>query len=174
MAKKPKKTFLYLAIACFAGLVTIFVVDGYMGIHDTIRVTVGEYEREVEADYWADGDDYWPVSADAGDNVYFSYQIDNNQLSEYSTHIQASLWQENEKIIDLFSEDVSIARFDEIEMEWALLSESLPEYVRADGYEVYSEEYSVKIARGDVERRVIVNYYYYGEGVPPFKPMPER
>ena len=167
--KKPKRLFLYLAIACFAGLVTIFVVDGYMGIHDTIRVTVGEYEREVEADYWTDSDDYWSVNADAGDNVYFSYQLDNNQLSKYSTHVEASLWQENEKIIDLFSEDVSIARLDEIEMEWTLLSENLPEAARADG----SEEYSVKISRGDVERRVIVNYYYYGEGVPP-RPMPVR
>ena len=170
MVKKPKRLFLYLAIACFAGLVSIFIVDGYIGIHDTIRVTIGEYEQEVEADYWADSDDYWPVYADAGDNVYFSYQIDNNQFSEYSTHVEASLWQENEKIIDLFSEDVSIARFDEIEMEWTLPSEHLPDAdVRADGY----EEYSVKIARGDVERRVIVNYYY-GESVPPFKPMPER
>ncbi|MBA7705572.1 hypothetical protein ES703_114404 [subsurface metagenome] len=70
----------------------------------------------------------------------------------------------------MFSEDVSIARLDKIKVEWTLPSEHLPDAdVRADGY----EEYSVKIARGDVERRVIVNYYY-GESVPPFKPMPER
>lgn len=169
MVKKPRNLFLYLAIACFAGLVSIFIVDGYMGIHDTVHVTVGEYEEEIEASYWERSDDYWSVYADAGDNVYFSYQIDNNQFSEYSTHVEASLWQENEKIIDLFSEDVSIARFDEIEMEWTLLSENLPEDAKADGY----EEYSVKIARGDVERRVIVNYYY-GESEPPFKLMPVR
>jgi hypothetical protein len=39
---------LYLALACFAGLIAIFIADGYLGIYDTAYVTAGEYEQEIE------------------------------------------------------------------------------------------------------------------------------
>ena len=174
MVKKPKRLFLYLAIACFAGLVTIFVVDGYIGVHDTIGVTVGEYEQKIEADYWERNDVSWPVDASAGANVYFSYQIDNNQLSDYSAHIRASLWQENEKVIDLFSEDVSIARLDGATVKWTLSSDELKDDVSVPGER---SEYTVRINLGEVERRVVVSYYYpypYPEVPSPAKPEPVR
>jgi len=168
--KKPKRLFLYLAIACFAGLVTIFVVDGYMGIYDTINATVGEREEEIRASYWEDEDTYWLYGASSGEKISFTYRIDNNQLSEYSTRIEASVWQENEKVIDLFSQDVSVARFDEVTVKWILARDDLGD-TEPEANE--SINYTVKINRDDVERRVIVNYYYYGEGVPP-RPMPMR
>ena len=31
--------FLYLALACFAGLIAISIVDGYMGIYNTVYIT---------------------------------------------------------------------------------------------------------------------------------------
>ena len=52
MVAKGRNRFLYLSIACFAGLVAIFVADGYMGIYDTIYVTEMEYEWRIEPDYW--------------------------------------------------------------------------------------------------------------------------
>ena len=174
MVKKPKRLFLYLAIACFAGLVTIFIVDGYIGVHDTIGVTVGEYEQKIKASYWERSDVSWLISASPGEKVSFSYRIDNNQLSEYSAHIEASVWQENEKIIDLFSEDVSVARLDGTTVKWTLSSDELKDDVSVPGE---LSEYTVRINRGEVERRVVVSYYYpypypYPEGVPP-PPKPE-
>lgn len=170
MARKPKKLFLYLAIACFAGLVAIFIVDGYMGIYDTIHITVGEYEQKIEASYWERNDVSWPVYANAGENVYFSYRIDNNRLSEYSTHIEVSVWQENEKVVDLFSQDVSIARLDEATVEWTLLSDDLYD----TDFEVSERrEYTVRINRGDVERRIVVAYYSSEVPLLP-KPAPVR
>ncbi len=45
-----KNLFLYLALACFVGLIAIFVVDGYMGIYDTVYITTGKQEYKVDAD----------------------------------------------------------------------------------------------------------------------------
>ncbi|GAI56646.1 unnamed protein product, partial [marine sediment metagenome] len=42
-----KNLFLYLTLACFFGLIAIFIVDGYLGIYDTIYVTAGEQEERV-------------------------------------------------------------------------------------------------------------------------------
>lgn len=169
MVRKPKRLFLYLAIACFAGLIAIFIVDGYMGIYDTIHITVGEREEEIKASYWERSDRWW-ISASSSEKVSFSYRIDNNRLSEYSTHIEASVWQENEKVVDLFSQDVSIARLDEATVEWMLLSDDLGDTgLAADE----RREYTVRINRGDVERRIIVSYYSPEAPLFP-KPAPVR
>jgi len=168
--KRPKRLFLYLAIACFAGLVSIFIVDGYMGIYDTINATVGEREEEIRASYWEDKDDYSLYEDSSAEKISFTYRIDNNQLSEYSTRIEASVWQENEKVIDLFSQDISVARFDEVTVEWILARGDL-----GDTYPEANESinYTVRINRGDVERRIIVSYYYSEFPLFP-KPEPVR
>lgn len=170
MVRKPKKLFLYLAIACFAGLVAIFIVDGYMGIYDTIHITVGEYEQKIEASYWDRSDDPRWINASTSEKISFSYRIDNNRLSEYSTHIEVSVWQENKKVVDLFSQDVSIARLDEATVEWTLLSDDLYD----TDFEVNERrDYTVRINRGDVERRITVSYS--SSEIPLFpKPAPVR
>jgi len=170
MAGKPKRLFLYLAIACFAGLIAIFIVDGYMGIYDTVYVTVGEREEEIEASYWERDDTYWLISASSSEKIYFAYRIDNNQLSEYSAHVQASVWQENEKVLDLFSQDVSIDRLDDVTVEWILSRDDLDD----TDFELNERrEYTVRINREDVERRIIVSYYYSESPLIP-KPVPVR
>ena len=167
MVKKPRRLFLYLAIACFAGLVAIFVVDGYMGIYDTLYVTVGEYEQKIEADFWERYDNnVWYTGARAGEKVAFRYEIENHQFSTYSTLIQASVWQENEKLIDLFSEDKSIEPFEKVTVEWTLSTEDLGVSFEPGGY----AQYTVRIGYGEVERRVIVDFYYPEEGLPKVVP----
>jgi len=52
MAVKRRYLFLYLALACVAGLTAIFIVDAYLGIYDTVYVTAREYTQKIEADYW--------------------------------------------------------------------------------------------------------------------------
>jgi len=174
MAVKRKYLFLYLAIACFVGLVAIFVVDGYMGIYDTVYVTVKEYTQKIEADYWlrqypdygpapygGDGVVYCCVGTTAGDDINFRYEIANHQFSTYSTLVQASVWQQDEKIIDLFSEDVAVAPFEDTMVEWKLSSTDLENtgFIGPSEQDQYAQ-CTVRISHGDVERRIIVEYYY--------------
>ena len=82
--------------------------------------------------------------------------------------IQASIWQENEKLIDLYSEDKSIGSFDEVAVEWTLVSEELEGTAPVAGE---TRQYTVIISHGDVERRIIVQFYhrYPYEPIPPEK-----
>jgi len=151
-----KNLYLYLAIACFVGIIAIFVIDGYLGIYDTFYITVGEYEQKIELDYWLytkRGYSYpYHVEARSGQAVHFWYEIDNRHFSSYSTSIVASVWKENEKIFDLFSEDRSIKPFDKVLVEWTLDSEEL----QSRGFDV--GEYTVKVERNGIERKIIVGY----------------
>ena len=80
MATKRKSLFLYLTLACFLGLIAIFVVDGYMGVYDTFYLTTGEYEQKIGPGSWLKQDRY-VIS-----NRYFSstlaYQSINGSSSD--------------------------------------------------------------------------------------------
>jgi hypothetical protein len=186
--KKPRRRFLFLAIGCFAGLIAIFVVDGYLGIYDTFHISVGEYPAQtITADYWlnqgygqyeaprpvgAEEDKYayCCIGADWGQTISFKYVIENHQSSTYSAHIQASAWKGNEKITDLSSDDVTITPFREVVVEWTLSADDLVVGTPVSGQ---SYDYTVRVNRGDVERRVIVEFYYSQNGIPPEKIPPE-
>jgi hypothetical protein len=163
-----KNIFLYLALACFLSLIAIFIFDGYMGIYDTTYVTAGEQEQVIGPDYWLQ--QYPPgaemtyyIGAQWGQKVFFRYEIDNRCFASYSTLVQASVWQENEKLFDLFSEEKSMGPFDTATMEWTLSTEELEPPVAGA-----STQYTVKISYGEVERRIIVDFYYPVEyPVPP-------
>jgi hypothetical protein len=124
MATKRKNVYLYLALGCFVAIIAIFV-HGYMGIYDTIHVTGGWWEQRI-GPHW-----YWyryarPLTqGDWGASLHYRYEIENRRFFAYSTSIQVSAWEGNEKIIDLFSEDKSIKPFDRVIVEWTLHSEQL-------------------------------------------------
>jgi len=172
MRPMRKGLFLYLALACFLALIVIFVADGYMGIYDTAYVTVGEQQQVIEPDYWlqrypappGSTIDYY-INAEWGQKIFFRYEIDNRQFSAYSTTIQASLWQENEKLNDLFSGEKSIKPFDKAVAEWTLSTGELEPPVAGT-----SGQYTVKISWRKVERNIVVGFYYpQGLPVPPPK-----
>jgi hypothetical protein len=184
--KRPKRLFLYLAIGCFAGLVAIFIVDGYLGIYDTFHISVGEFPRQtIAADYWlrqdsgeyisrpgiTQGDEfaYCCISANWNQPIAFEYVIENHYTSSHSTEVQASVWQENVKVIDLLSQEVSIPPLDKVTTEWTLSSEDLgiTEPMAGQSY-----DYTVRVSRGDVERRIIVSFYYYPQDNQFPKPVP--
>ena len=166
-----KNLFLYLALACFLALTAIFVFDGYLGIYDTLYLTTGERQEVIEPDDWLDQRptpygyeiDYY-LSAEWGQEVFFRYEIDNRRFASYSTRFEASLWQENERLLDLLSKEQSIGSFDKVTMEWALPTEDLEEPVRGT-----SEQYTVKITYGEMERKIIVDFYYPEEEPSPPK-----
>ena len=173
MATKGKRNFyLYLAIVCFVGIIAIFVIDGYLGIYDTFYITAGEHEQEIAPDYWLrskhNGYSYpYQVGAEWGETVHFRYEIDNRRFSSYSTFIYASLWKENKKLFDLFSEDRTIKAFYKTTVEWALDSEEL----QSRGFSV--GEYTMKVEREGIERKIIVGYHVVdSELVYPVYPPP--
>ena len=159
--------FLYLAIVCFLGLLAIFVTDGYLGIYDTIKVTAGEYEQTIEPDQWYRPYYQSSVSAVWGDKVFFTYELENRRFSSYSSRIQASVWKEKEKVIDLFFGDILTGPFGKMSAEWTLDSAML------EPTELRAEQYTVKIERDGVERNLLVHFNVpYSPGAPPIKPLP--
>lgn len=167
MATKSRGLFLYLTLACFFGLIAIFIVDGYMGVYDTVYLTTGEREQKIDADTWRYGPNYWSAGVNRGEKTFFRYEIDNRRFSSYSANIEVSVWRSQEKISDLGTYPVSIGAFDKQEITWAvdaaaiLLPDALPEQ---------SYEYTVSIKGAEIERNIIliINPTAY----PAIKPLP--
>jgi len=154
MATKRRNLFLYLTLACFFGLVAIFIVDGYLGIYDTVYVTAGEREEKIEPDFWLRQDWVWSVRTNWGEKAFFRYEVDNRQFSSYTADIAVSVWHSQEKVRDLLSQQISVAAFDKGQLEWVMdTAELLPGDIPPEqGY-----QYSVIIKRGEIERKIIIS-----------------
>ena len=154
MATKRRDLFLYLTLACFLGLIAIFIVDGYMGVYDTVYLTTGEREQKIDADAWRYGTNYRSAGVNRGEKTFFRYEIDNRRFSSYSANIEVSVWRSQEKISDLGTHPIFIGAFDKQEVTWAvdaaaiLLPDALPEQ---------SYEYTVLIKRAEIERNIILS-----------------
>lgn len=153
MAIKQKNLFLYLALACFAGIIAIFVVDGYMGIYDTLRVTSGERQEVIGPDFWMQANYLWYTYVDQEGKVLFRYEVDNRRFSTYSAKVDVSVWQMQDKILDVTSQTVSVRPFGKKEIEWTLDTAQLKP---GDGSPQPGLQYSIVIERGEIERRVIL------------------
>ena len=88
MATKHRNLFLYLTLACFFGLIAIFIVDGYMGVYDTIYVTASERPQTIEADVWLRQDSFWSIGVNRDETASFRYEVDNRQFSNYTADIE--------------------------------------------------------------------------------------
>ena len=170
MAMKRRNLFLYLTLACFFGLIAIFIVDGYMGIYDTIYITAGEREQKIEADFWLRQDRIWSTGTNWGEKVFFRYEVDNHQFSSYTADIEVSVWRSQGKVRDLISQPILIAAFDKGQLEWTVdTTELLPGGLTAE----QRFEYTVIIKRGEIERKIIV--YLNPLAYPPKSvPVPPR
>ena len=148
-----KKLFLYLTLACFFGLIAIFIVDGYLGVYDTIYITAGEREEKVEPDFWLRQDGSWSIGINWDEKIFFDYEVDNRQFSSYSADIEVAVWHSQEKVLDLISQPISIGAFDKRQLEWVVdTAEFLPSGVPPE----QSYQFTVIIKRGQVERNIIV------------------
>jgi len=151
VAARPRNLFLYLALTCFFCIIAIFVVDGYMGVYDTVYITVGEREEKVEADFWLQEYNIWTTPANWGDKVFFRYEVDNRRFQSYSANVEVSLWRSQEKVLDLLSEEMQVASFDKGQLEWVVDTGEL-ETVPPEEF----VEYTVIIKRGEIERKIIL------------------
>lgn len=164
MAKKRRNLFLYLTLACFLGLIVIFVADGYMGVYDTFYLTTGEYEQKIGSESWLRQDRYMSVGADWGDKIFFRYELDNRRFSRYETDIDVSVWRSQEKVSDLLSQQISVNGFKNSRTEWIVdTAELLP----ADASPEQRYQYTVIVKRGEIERRIIINTNYVPKPVIP-------
>ncbi|MFC1902555.1 hypothetical protein ACFLX4_00595 [Chloroflexota bacterium] len=161
-----RNLYLYLTLACFVALIAIFIVDGYMGIYDTLYVTAGEREEKIDADFWLQRDYPWTTSVNPEEKVFFRYQVDNHQFSKYQTTVEVSVWRSQEKVLDAVSQPIVVAPFGRGEVEWTIdTAEIRPSEIPAE----QSYEFSVVISRGGTERRVIM---YINPSPYPPKPLP--
>ncbi len=161
MATKRKNLFLYLTLACFFGLIAIFIVDGYMGVYDTLEITAGERPQTIEPDFWlrqslfksAGVKNAYYVSANWEEKIFFRYEVDNRRFSSYTADIEVAVWHSQEKVYDLVSQHIQIGAFDKEQLEWGL---DTAEFLPSDVPPEQSYEFTVIIKRGQVERNVIV------------------
>ena len=155
MATKRRNLYLYLTLACFVGLIAIFVVDGYFGVYDTLYFPMGEREQKIEADQWLQWSEWERAEVAWGEKAFFRYEVDNRQFSTYSANIAVSVWHSKEKVRDLTSQEISIPAFDKGQLEWVIDTTGLlPGGAPEQGY-----EFTVIIKRGEIEREIIVYMY---------------
>lgn len=161
MATKRKKLFLCLTLACFLGLIAIFIVDGYLGIYDTIYVTAGERPEKIEADFWLRQSPIKPIgvknayytSANWEEKIFFRYEVDNRRFSSYTADIEVAVWHSQQKVYDLVSQHMQIGAFDKGQLEWVV---DTKEFIPSDIPPEQSYEFTVIIKRGQIERNIIV------------------
>jgi hypothetical protein len=158
MAVKYKNLYLYLALACFLGIILIFIFDGYMGIHDTLFVTAREYPQKIEADQWAQAKNgYIPtVNVEWGGKAAFRYEIDNHWFSSYGADVGVSVWQNQVKVADVLSKTITVKAFGKGQLDWVL---DTGEFVSVNLSTGMTSDFTVVIKRGDIERKVIVYVY---------------
>jgi hypothetical protein len=153
MAVKRRNLYLYLALVCFFGIIAIFIADGYMGVYDTVYVTVSEREWEIESDVWQRDDPYWSRGLTRGEKAFIRYEVDNRQFSKYEADIEVSVWQMQEKVSDMLSRHVAIGAFDKTQIE---LTVDSAELVPQDAPPEQEFNYTLIIKRGEIERNIIL------------------
>lgn len=178
-AKNRSNLYLYLALVCFAGILAIFVIDGYLGIYDTLYITAQERQQVVEPDYWQqrwvkENYEGYSLGARWGEAIPFRYEIDNRNFSAYPADIEVSVWKGGQEVVVLLNEtEVLVAPFKKAVIDWVLLPEDLEESSPISGE---YREYTVRIRLGEMERKIILSYYpetaVYPEKVPSV-PVPE-
>ena len=156
MQSMRRDLFLYLALACFFGLIAIFVVDGYLGIYDTVYVTAREREQKIEPDEWLRQEKFGArgVGVNREEKVFFRYEVDNRRFSSYTADVEVSVWHSQQKVRDVTSQQVVIAAFDKGQLEWEI---DTPKLLPGDIPPEQGYQYTVIIKRGEIERKVIVS-----------------
>ena len=163
MAIKHKIIYLYLAMLCFLGIILIFVFGGYMGVYDTLSVTSGEFPQKFEADFWLQPHNQASMGVQRGSKITFNYEVDNRQFSGYSTNVEVSAWQNQQKIRDLVTQPLAVAAFARQQVDWVVdTAQIIPDSYPAE----QAYQFTVVIQRGDQERRVIV-YVHNNIKIPP-------
>lgn len=164
--------YLGLALACFAGILGIFIVDGYLGVYDILYVTYDEYERKIEFDsQWIPENEetYYGGEITFGKPAYFRYQIENRTFSSYEDQVTVSVWEGSNKLVELVDKQVKIASFSDAVVDWTLTSDELAKGVISEEY----SNYTLRISSSGRERKIIFGYRVRST-IPSPPPVPVR
>jgi hypothetical protein len=151
---KHKNLFLFLVLACFLGIILIFVVDGYMGRYDTLTMSAGEQEQRIEPQQWIDQVKYGYPSQFYAAKVGvlpFSYEVDNRRFSSYQADITVSIWKNQEKVTDVLSQRIDIKAFGKEIITWDIDTQKI-----LTGDTTINNEFTLQINHGEIQRRIII------------------
>jgi hypothetical protein len=151
-----KSLYLYLALACFLGIILIFIFDGYMGVYDTVIMDKGTSVRTVEADQWSDEANtsyYTRLDIRTSNHVAFTYEIQNRTFFTYSADVEVIVEHEQRQIAVLLFQPIEVSAFSEEQLEWEL---NTVEFVPAGLSSDQRCDLLLLINRGEVERQIPV------------------
>ena len=167
---RHKTIYLFLALACFLGIILIFIFDGYMGVYDSLRIDNGQYVQTVDARQWQDQAEYgfYPsVSIDRDRSVDFTYKVENHRFSAYNAEVKVSLWYGVDKLADVTAETINAGAFGSGEFDLVL---DPGQYLPGDYPTDQSYNLTLVIERENIERKVMV-YINPGTVVVPKAPV---
>jgi len=163
MTGKNKYIYLLLTIACFVGIILIFVFDGYMGIYDTLLIDNGQFPQTIGSEQWRQQDEFgYPpsVSMERERSVNLTYTVENHHFSAYNVNVSMSLWDGATKVADLTSGDITAPAFGKASITAVV---NISQYIPAGYPAEQSYNLALVINRGGVERKVQV---YINPGIP--------
>ncbi len=166
MAAKKRGLYLYLTLACFFGIIAIFIIDGYIGVYDTIYITAGEREQKIESDVWQRADSFWSTGVTRGEKAFIRYEVDNRRFSRYEADVEVSVWRMQEKVSDVLAQHIVVGAFNKGRVQWEIDTTKLlpPDAPPEQGF-----DFTLTIKRGETERNVIL---YINPSPYPVKPVP--
>jgi hypothetical protein len=169
ITRKYNSVYLFLALACFLGIVIIFVVDGYLGIYDTLVINNGQYTQTIASDQWGQPKRYgetFTIGIPSNGSAGFTYTIENHRFSTYDSNLEVTLWYNEEKEINIYETPVSISAFSKKDFQWKLSTADILPSNR------YSTGTIKIIINGTDERQVKLNIYSATDGIKTIPPVP--
>lgn len=126
MTEKGKILYLILAVACFLGIILIFVFDGYIGVYRTLDVDNGQYVQTIGAEQWEKAEDRYLLgfSVEEGQTLQFTYRVENRRFSGNDYPLTVYYVNQGETI-DLVDTELNISAFGSKEVVWTLDTSNL-------------------------------------------------
>jgi hypothetical protein len=148
---KHKTIYLFLALACFLGVVLIFVFDGYIGLYESLDTTSGNFPGTITQDQWQNENRYGPptLSIERAEDTAFRYQVDNRRFTSFEATVNISLWYNQRKLANLESQTLELGAFSKGQVEWVM---NINDYLTDNA--TPGTSFTLVIDRGGIERRV--------------------
>ncbi len=173
MARQPSKNlYLYLALACFLGIVLIFFFDGYLGVYDSLKADNGSYTQEVPTEQWQNPDRYGgPFSMTIDENGYldFSYSVDNRRFVRTDGEVTVTLTDSAGATRELLQEGFDIGAFSHRDATWTLKGTDV---VPAGAAPTTAFNVHLTIQFDSVTREIVI-YVNRNGSIPKAVPVPE-
>ena len=122
-AEKHRFLYLYLALACFVGILLIFVFDGYMGRYITLNMDNGRYSQLLESGWWEVEEKYAGYNSFSGerDDVFtFTLKLENRCFTSFSEPVHVSLQDVSGNGPEIFEGMLEADAFGKAEVSWKL------------------------------------------------------